>query len=305
VADSGNNRVVKLFNPKSSLQWKGEFTGKTAGDRGLIGPARIGIDEQVNVYVTDPGNSRIVVFDSTGKIKQYIPATGPAAQFTSGPTALAIADGRSRYSYYTGEKAIYCADKSGSRLWKIGFDGKTLLQKDVPPGYSALYGAVDYFHNYWVTDRYKHCVLKFDHDLTLLDIFGSYGEGDNQFVEPRGITIYKRFGQVFIAEKKGAQYFWVGTNCKKATLTKNNPGANSYKLELSTTEFSLVTLFSAMAKDTVIYIRRRWVPCGTNSVFFENRQGIRDRGLTLKVEPTYSSFTYSSWTYPIKISGVQ
>jgi len=300
VADSGNNRVVKLFNPKSALQWKTEFTGKTALDRGLIGPARIGIDEQVHVYVTDPGNARIVVFDSIGNTMQYIPASGVAAKFIQGPTALAIADGSSRYSYYSNEKAIFCADKNGSRIWKIGFDGRMILQKEMPPGYAANYGAIDYFHNFWVTDMYKHCILKFDHNLTLLDIFGSFGDGNNQFNEPRGITIYKRFGQVFIAEKKGAQYFWVGTSLKNAALTKS--GDKSYTLSIITTEFSLVSLFSAVAKDTVFYFKRYWVPPEPKNITIENKNGVRGQGLTLKIEPTYSSFTYSSWLYPIKIT---
>jgi hypothetical protein len=37
-----------------------------------------------------------------------------------------------------------------------------------------LLGAIDYYHNYWITDKNRHCVLKFDHDLNLLDIFGSH-----------------------------------------------------------------------------------------------------------------------------------
>lgn len=300
VADSGNNRVVKLFNPKSNLQWKAEFTGKTTLDQGLKGPARIGIDEQVNVYVTDPVNARIVVFDSIGRIRQYIPATGTNAKFIEGPTALAIADGSARYSYYSNEKAVFCADKNGSRLWKIGFDGKAILQGEMPKGYSANYGATDYFHNFWVTDKYKHCILKFDHNLSLLDIFGSFGDGNNQFNEPRGITIYKRFGQVFIAEKKGAQYFWVGTQLKNAVLSKSVD--KSYVLSVKTTEFSLVSLFSAVEKDTVFYFKRYWVPAGIKNINIENKSGIRERGLTLKIEPTYSSFTYSSWSYPIKIT---
>jgi hypothetical protein len=299
VADSGNNRVVKLFNPKSNLQWSAVFTGKTGTDRGLIGPARIGLDEQVNVYVTDPGNARIVVFDSNGNIKHYIPVAGTTVKFIDGPTALAVADGRARYSYYSDERAVFCADKNGTRLWKTGFDGKLMIECTMPPGYSASYGAIDYFHNYWVTDTHKHCIVKFDHNLSLLDIFGAFGEGNNQFVEPRGITIYKRFGQVFIAEKKGAQYFWIGTDYKGGTLSKS--GDQSYTLSIKTTEFSLITLFSAVAKDTVFYFKRYWVPCGPKQISFESKNGIREQGLNLKIEPTYSSYTYSSWLYPMTV----
>ena len=302
VADSGNNRVARLYNPKSKLQWKGAFNGSSPGDdRGLSGPSRVGIDEEVNVYVTDPGNRRIVVFDSSGKVIRRIPARGSGWKFMDGPTALAVADGRARWSYFSGEKIIFCADKNGTRLWKIGLDGKLLGISDMPAGHHASYGAVDYFHNYWITDSKKHCVVKVSHNLHLLDIFGSYGEGDNQFVEPRGIAIYKRYGQTFIAEKTGAQYFWVGTALKKAALAEKSAG--TYCLTVKATEYSLVSLFSAVGTDTVTYFKRRWVPCDSAEVNFTASAGagLRKKGLTLRLEPTYSSFSYSAWSYPVAL----
>ena len=43
VVDSGNNRVVQLFNPKKEVRWVHAFTGKSATDPGLLAPAgRIG-----------------------------------------------------------------------------------------------------------------------------------------------------------------------------------------------------------------------------------------------------------------------
>ena len=44
---------------------------------------------------------------------------------------------------------------------------------------------------------------------------GCRGCGSNpgtELVSPRGIAIYRRFGQVFIAEREGASYFWIGTD---------------------------------------------------------------------------------------------
>ena len=301
VADSGNNRVVKLFNPKSSIKWVSSFDASETG-LALIGPSRVGIDEQVNVYVTDPGNRRIVVFDSAGKVIRTIPSPGSGFAFESGPTAIAVADGSARWSYWDDEKAIFCADKYGSRVWKIGFNGKVMGQARMPQGFTASYGAIDYYHSYWVTDPEKHCVIKFDHNLLLLDTFGSQGNGDNQFIEPRGITIYKRFGQTFIAEKKGAQYFWMGTKCKSVSLTVKD--SKVCELPVALTDYSNITLYSVSGKDTITYFKRQWVKCG-RSVFrfaLRDNQRIRATGLTLKLEPTYSSFSYNAWYYPVKQS---
>jgi hypothetical protein len=305
VADSGNNRVVRLFNPKSKLEWRGAFNGASTGDRGLSGPSRVGIDEDAAVYVTDPGNRRIVVFDSTGMVLRTIPGTKSAWKFVNGPTALAVADGRARWSYYRNEKLIFCADKDGTRIWKIGFDGKLHGLSNLPAGHAAVYGAIDYFHNYWVTDKKKHCIVKFDHNLKLLDIFGSYGDNDNQFMEPRGITIFKRYGQTFIAEKNGAQYFWVGTSLKKASLV--NKGEGMYRVFIKATEYSLATLFSSVITDTVTYFKKRWISCDSAVIDFKVTQstGIRERGLTLKLEPCYSSFSYNSWCYPLRVETPQ
>jgi hypothetical protein len=301
VADSGNNRIVRLFNPKSKLEWKSTFNGVLPGERGLLGPSRVGIDEEVNVYATDPGNQRIIVFDSAGRVLRIIPGPKSGWKFVNGPTALAVADGRARWSYFRSEKNIYCADKGGTRLWKIGFDGKLHGLSEIPAGHSAVYGAIDYFHNYWITDTKKHCILKFSHNLKSLDIFGSFGEGDNQFVEPRGITIYKRYGQTFIAEKTGAQYFWVGTKLKKASLKKNGDG--SFILKIKATEYSLATLFSAVNADTATYFKSKWVASDSAVINFsvKDKRGLREQGLILKIEPSYSSFSYNEWFTPIKV----
>lgn len=302
VADSGNGRIVRLFNPNAGLEWRGVIaaTKKNSSAFSLCGPSRVALDEDVNVYAADPVSGNIVVFDSTGKTLRIIPGPADGFLFENGPTALAAADGRARWSYYSGEKILFCADRKGTRLWKIGFDGKGAISSEMPLGYSASHGAIDYYHNYWVTDTRKNCILKFDHNLHLLDIFESKNSPLN---EPRGIAIYKRYGQVFVAEKKGAQYFWIGTELKKFSL--NAISTKTYRLTLECTDYSLVTLFSAIGKDTVSYFKRRWVAAGPTAFNFDcydNESAIRAKGLTLKIEPTYSSFSYNSWEYPVIVN---
>ena len=88
--------------------------------------------------------------------------------------------------------------------------------RDIPdhPRSRFTYLAVDYCDNLYVTDPVSHAVHKFDRNLTYLTTFGGPGTGDAQFLSPRGIAIYRRFGQTFIVEKDGAQYYWVGADLR-------------------------------------------------------------------------------------------
>ncbi|NLD98929.1 MAG: hypothetical protein GX640_03570 [Fibrobacter sp.] len=298
VADSGNNRVVHLFNPKAKLGWKKAFYVKGDSDSGLKGPSRISFDERGNVYVNDPGNRRIVVFNQDGSVIRKI-SSNAEFSFEDGPTALVVADGRAQWSYFDNERMIFCADKNGTRLWKLSLDGTVIKKVTVPSGYHVSYGAIDFYHNLWLTDTYNHCILKFDHNLNFLDKFGSYGTGDNQFVEPRGITIYKRFGQTFVAEKKGAQYYWIGTDLKQYEIKRNIDG--KYDLTLNASEFSFLSLFSTHGTDTTFYVKKRRIYPGGCTVSVSDKESKIDLNtLMLKIEPTYSSYTYNAWFYPVQ-----
>lgn len=301
VVDAGNNRIVRFFNPKRKIKWIKTFNGKGSGDSGLKEPSQVGLDEKGRIYVTDTGNRRIVVFDSTGTILKTISGDS-SRQFINGPTTLAIADGRYRWSYFRREKLIFCADKGGKRLWKIDFSGNVKKVVNIPEGYTAFYGAIDYYHNFWVTDRDKHCVLKFDHNLNLLDIFGSHGKKDNQFIEPRGIAIWKRYGQTFIAEKTGAQYYWVGTDLKKIGFWRKE-NTNNFVIKARLTEYSKVSLYNVNCSDTTELINRRFLRAGDKAYSFTNGiiQHLQSNSFVFRIEPTYSSFTYFHWDYPITL----
>jgi hypothetical protein len=172
----------------------------------------------------------------------------------------------------------------------------------MPDGYRAGYAAVDYYHNLWVTDREHHCVLKFDRELKHLDTFGSHGTGDNEFVEPRGIAIWKRYGQTFVAEKRGAQYYWIGTDCTARSFEPIDGGR--YRLRVTLTEYSFVSLLSAMGADTDTVMRRRMLHPGGASTVVEGpaaRALDENAALVLRIEPTYSSRTYRYWDYPLRI----
>jgi len=300
VADSGNNRIVRLFNPKREVEWVAAWTGKCADDAGLKGPSQVAATSDKRIYVTDTGNRRIVAFDMSGRIIARIPARAEFS-FENGPVMLAAADGRERWSYFSDERFIVCADRDGRRLWKITLDGVVLKTVDLPPACRAGYAAVDFYHNIWVTVQDRHCILKYDHALVLLDRFGSYGTGDNQFVEPRGIAIWKRYGQTFVAEKTGAQYYWIGTSLRSKSLTQVHD--SRYLLRLDLSEYGYVSLFRAAGKDDTAWItRKRFVCPGGASEGIEDRRGLiglPGAPVMLRYEPTYSSHTYYWWDVPV------
>jgi Uncharacterized conserved protein len=301
VADCGNDRVVHLFNPGKTVHWVKSFTGASAIDPGLKAPSQVALDNAGRIYVTDTGHGRIVVFTTSGEVFRTIPLHAEFS-FENGPAMLAVADGAiDRWGYFTGEHALYCADRNGTRLWKIDLNGRVLKQVSLEADEKASYAATDYYHNVWITDREKHCILKFDKDLKLLDVFGSYGTGKNQFVEPRGIAIWKRYGQVFIAEKKGAQYFWIGTDLKNKELVKR--GNSLYTLTMDLTEYSFISFFRLKGPDTSWVLSKRFVCPGGASIDFYDAKNILSpgTGMVLKTEPTYSSYLYNSWVYPVSV----
>jgi hypothetical protein len=120
-------------------------------------------------------------------------------------------------------------------------------------------------------------------------------------VEPRGIAIWKRFGQVFIAEKKGAQYFWIGTDLKSKELVKR--GNSQYTLTMDLTEYSFISFFKTNGPDTSWMLSKRFVGPGSSSINLSDTKNILGPGtvMMLKTEPTYSSYLYNSWVCPVSV----
>jgi hypothetical protein len=305
VVDAGNNRIVHLFNPKKEVHWVRAFNGSGGVNKKLKSPSQISLDADGRIYVTDTGNRRIVVFDSTGTVFLTIPKK-PGVLFANGPTTIAVADGTYRWSFsrFRNDRLIFCADSSGKRLWKIDLSGRVLKKVRLPKTFKANYGAVDYYHNFWITDKNNHCILKYDRNLKLLDIFGSYGKKEYQFIEPRGIAIWKRYGQTFIAEKMGAQYYWVGTDLKKMSMKiepDNDINKKKYTIKTNLTEHSFITLSQLSPTDTSVLLYKHFIFPGNESFTFhkENMFNVPSGDFVFRIDPTYSSYTYYHWEYPV------
>lgn len=201
VADTDNGRLVRLRYSTGSLNWVGVI------DSTLSSPRDVAVDSRGRVYVTNTDRDEIRVYDADG---------GPVGRWTPGlshPEAVAAIDRGAPYNKYGSEYAVV-VDRWGTRLNQLTLDGRLLRQIDCrrlgldTSGFS--YCAFDLHGNCYVTDRVNEELHVFDPALHYVVSYGRSATGPNLLKSPRGIAIWRRYGQVFVSESDGGQYLWVG-----------------------------------------------------------------------------------------------
>lgn len=239
IADTGNNRVALLKDDGSRLRWVKALgtLGAKAGQ--FNAPQGVAYDTPGNLYIADTGNNRIQARVPTGAFR-VLPISG-----LDHPTALCVIDAKADWSFYkTGDLANRLAviDQQGQRLQTFTLDGKPLAQftaDQASDGPMQLWGcAFDYYGNVVATDFAKGCLRKFGRNLEYLTTFGSMGDEDYQFDEPRGICLNTQFGQMFVSEKDSAQYYWVGADAQNLAFQKT---AQGFRFPFFLTERALVS----------------------------------------------------------------
>jgi tripartite motif-containing protein 71 len=106
VADTGNDRIVKLSPSGTVLSsW-----GQTGGGNGSFrGPTGIAVDAAGSIYVADTNNNRVQVFDPSGRWLSGWGNRGTAAGQFSQPTAVAVGC----------EGDVYVADTNNNRVQRF------------------------------------------------------------------------------------------------------------------------------------------------------------------------------------------
>ncbi|MCG8605516.1 NHL repeat-containing protein [bacterium] len=323
VADTGNHRIVRLFNPKKKLEFIRAIGSRGATPGRFDSPTTVALDSRNRVYVSDTGNHRVQILLPDDKLYLWFGKQGVEDGQLWHPSGLAVTDHLHSWSYYK-DNFIALIDLDQTRLQKFTVEGEFLKAIRLSDfGFkqgNLAYVAIDYYSNIWVTDTRNHCIHKFDRDLNYLTSFGRKGTGDKEFIEPRGIAIYRRFGQVFVAEKESAQYYWIGTDIFDFRAQRHLE-INAVELAFFLTEPSYVTLtvtnkangdrtpaftkrqyFSGVQS---IYLNRRWRRIAHGRIDKMKASGNGSRGqqisfqpgqyeFILKAEPTYSSYKYFS-----------
>lgn len=307
VADTGNERVARLrWDPVArGLRWVGAWPAPA--------PFDVDADARGQVYATDREANAVLRFaDSAAGAGSGLlpdsPVEGdrwPLPDDVDSPVGLAIADGRDVWYRPDGYR-LYLVDRDGARLRSYDAAGRVLAEivpEDLPssdagPG-RFFYVALDYFGNVYATDPVRGVVHKLDEDLRPLAEFAGPGEPEPALEEPRGIAIWRRFGQVFVAEELGARYFFVGTDfaVDSPVAVRREEAAGTYAIDLTLTEAATVTVaFLDADGDTLGVADAGIVPQGTRTARWsawtrfppEDWRGRAER-VAIEARPTYSS----------------
>lgn len=300
VADMNNDRIVCLHNDGKRLAFV-----RAIGVGELSHPRGCAVDSRGYLYVADTGNDRIAVYDPVGRPVTRFGDSGSCYR----PSAIAAVDFADRWSFRH-ETVIVAVDGDGGRITAYDQFGHARSSVDGAalglPG--AYFGAVaiDYYGSVYATDLVNHQVHKFDHDLAYVASFGRRGTGDFEFDSPRGIAIWKRYGQVFVSERESAQYYWIGIDgfiksVSPRVIDRRHPGTTILMTLYEPADFRIVVADSAgrVVRDLVPEFREK---LGDNYVIWD---GLDEAGgevpsgeytIRLTLEPTYSAKGYFSKT---------
>lgn len=197
VADTDNDRIVRLRYADTQLTWLDAVRDS------LSAPHDVDLDGRGRLYIADTGNDRVVVLEPDATIRDVWPDD------LDGPTGIAVLSHNEPYNDYGYDGAVVI-DRAGTRLNRYSLDGRLLRRIDMRRlGLeSAAFGYCDFDRhgNCYVTDSLNDQIHVFDQTLKHLVSVGRDGEFDS----PRGIAVWRRFGQVFVNEREGGQYLWIG-----------------------------------------------------------------------------------------------
>ncbi len=206
VVDRMNSRIVKFKFDGRKLMYEKSF-GKFGIIQGCFNmPYDISITERNEIFVSDEMNNRVQVFDTNGVFIMEI------GDFSS-PRAIFA---RSSYDSYYRDKRdyLYVIDDENKRINLLTTYGQKInsinfIDIGLKDAYFERIG-IDSYGTVYVTDSKNHCVHIFTEKLKYLTSFGRKGKNDGEFIKPKGITVLRRFNQIFIQDSWSIQYFWIG-----------------------------------------------------------------------------------------------
>jgi len=298
VSDGRADRIIYLRNESNELKYTGTVTLEETGTP-LRDPCGVAI-ENGRLYAADAGNNRLVVLDRDGGLLESI-ASAEGSRPLERPFGVAVIEDPAWNHYQS--RFIVVTDSLQQRLCKMTMDGELLQIKRFSEVSAASGGfffvAIDYYSNVYATDTLGNCVYKFDRYLNYLTRFGCGRDADTVLDSPRGIAIYRRFGQVFLAERAGADYFWVGTDIIGLSCeAEAKSDASVLHVQFLLTEQSITTirLEDEEGRTAHVFDEKAFIAPGRVARTYHLPTGLLPCGLaeckyyvTVSVKPTYSS----------------
>ena len=313
VADTGNDRLHVLKYDHDALHHVRFIQGIFNG-RPLRGPLGVAL-EKGEIYVCDPDQDRLLVFGTDGEFRRELRPERDGQPLLQEPFAVAVIRSDAEMNFF-GEDFIAVSDSSSSRLWKLDPRGQPFAVRRVrdlaPGGGEFYYLAIDYHASVYASDRAGK-IHKFDRELRFLCDIGRPGRDDYQFDEPRGLGLYRRFGQLFVAEREGAQYLWMGTDVFTPSLSDvrpDGPGRYQGVVRYFLTEYANVRLelVDGENRSRAVLQPAVWTPPGAieKAVQFEADRSPAGWRLRVEAVPTYSArkmLRVEKLSQPVRVAG--
>ncbi len=173
-----------LISPERVLASSGAGDGELAEPRGLAA------DGRGNLYVADTKNSRIQVFDGSGKFLRAFGRKGGGDGEVNEPCGIAVdSDGE-----------VWVADTWNHRV--VHFSGEGQFRAAFGDPDKSLFGPralVFSRGSLFVADTGNKRIVRFDRDGKKSGEFGEAGNGPGQFVEPVGLAA-DASGRLYVAD---------------------------------------------------------------------------------------------------------
>ena len=212
------------------LQWGSAGSGNGQFNE----PIGVAVDNSNNVYVTDMGNDRVQVFNSTGLYQFSFGSTGSGPGQFHRPYGIAINGGD-----------LYVVDTGNYRIQKFSLAGAFVMQWGTQGSangeFQRLRGiAADGLSNVFVTDDSLDRVQVFNSLGAYQNQWGATGNAAGQFRGPNGMAVDGGGGAVFVADSANhrIQRFDVNGNFYNQWGTQGTGnGQFNYPLGVASTGF--------------------------------------------------------------------
>jgi uncharacterized protein (TIGR03663 family) len=213
VADTWNHRIEKFDNTGKFVTSWGSFinlsdpasSSDSAPNDKFYGPRGVAIGPDGNVYVTDTGNKRVLIFSPTGQYVRQISSNVTPDKATSNypynqqgemnePVGVAVGS----------DGSVYVADSLNKRIQKFDNTGKPVAMWPIPTGgwdpgsYLEPFLALDAQGNLYATEPTGAKVVKYSPTGQVL---GEKQTSPNNVTlkNPTGITVGSD-GQVYVVD---------------------------------------------------------------------------------------------------------
>lgn len=204
VIESGNNRIQR-FDTETAAHQQFWLPSHQPALANTFNAGFICIDRRGDVFLTDQANQRVVratVFDENDQLRNdsSFPRTllnwtansidldhnDPSTWHLSSPAYLEFKD-----------DSLWVCDTGRGRLIRFDtVDGELkpaqTLSVPAPTGIAQPTGiAISQQNELFASDMKTHQILQYDNASALQNRHGSFGSGDNEYNEPRGLSLYE------------------------------------------------------------------------------------------------------------------